>query len=682
MGSVKLLVSEADGVAGVSVVLVQRHGADPDREYTQPHRINVKAVFHALEKLGVTRVVAFGSVGTLKPKAIPIGTVVMPDDWFAPWSIESAFEDGRAHVVPKFGEKLRTEVLEVLRAGAVEVLDKGTYVQTTGPRFETKAEIKFLMDYADVVGMTAAKEADFANEAGIEYALVCMVDNLANGLNAEKAFEFQDFKNGLMNNQKKVDHCLELILNYFSVVQTQEAIEEKENCKIEVDLIASARYIVPIIPEVVLDHHSLVIKNGKVVEIMPTLDVFAKYSAKEIFESEDSVLMPGLINMHTHLGMTYLRGYADDTPLAEWLSESIWPAEAKFVSPEFVRDGVALGIAEMISSGTTCCNDMYWFPDHTYAVAEKAGFRMCVGLTVIDFPTNYGSNFDDYLSKARGSYAKLVGNPLYKFSIAPHAPYTVHDENLIKSRDFSNEFQLPIHVHLHETAPETDDSEAGTLSMSKHRSDFNCRPFENFDRLGLLNSKLIAVHMTQLNDKEIARAGAAKINIVHCPSSNLKLASGLCPLAKLERAGVNVCIGTDSTASNNTLDVWSEMRTAALLAKVVDSNASSIGAYSALKMATINGAEALGWEKEIGSLEPGKSADFIAVQLNDIHYLPLFDVMSHLVYIADRNSVTDAWVNGKRLLANRQLQTLNKAEVIKTSSLWGERLREFRSSKK
>eukprot|EP00455_Lapot_gusevi_P028950 TRINITY_DN30_c0_g2_i1.p1 TRINITY_DN30_c0_g2~~TRINITY_DN30_c0_g2_i1.p1 ORF type:complete len:339 (-),score=161.90 TRINITY_DN30_c0_g2_i1:111-1127(-) len=333
-------------------------------------------------------------------------------------------------------------------------------------------------------------------------------------------------------------------------------------------------------------------------------------------------------------------------------------------------------MAELIRSGVTCINDMYFYAEDTVKTAQRVGLRATVGLVVMDFPTGYTPGGpDDCFAKAEDLVTRYNNDPLIKFAIAPHAPYTVCDDNLVRSKDFATRHNTRIHIHLHETKSECDDSASGNKqSMSCHRSEEKTRPLANLDRLGLLDRSLIAVHMTQLNDEEIARLGATHANVVHCPCSNLKLASGFCPVHKLLKAHVNVSIGTDSSASNNTLDMWGEMRTAALLAKGVSGDPTAVPAFDALRMATLHGAIALGIQNETGSLEAGKWADFQAVELNSVEMAPMYDVVSHLVYVADRHNVSDVWVAGKRLLRNRILTTINQNELLTKTKEWNKKL--------
>jgi 5-methylthioadenosine/S-adenosylhomocysteine deaminase len=378
----------------------------------------------------------------------------------------------------------------------------------------------------------------------------------------------------------------------------------------------------------------------------------------------EHALIPGLVNAHTHNPMTLMRGLADDLPLMRWLREHIWPAEAKAIGPEFVRDGVELAVAEMLRGGTTCCNENYFFPDVQAATYRRCGFRAMVGLPLIEFPSAWAQSRDEYFDKGLAVHDEFRDEPLLGTSLAPHAPYTVANESFERVRVLADQLDLPVHLHLHETAHEVDES----------RREHGARPFARMQALGLVNDHLIAVHMTQLTDAEIAACAEAGASVVHCPESNLKLASGFCPAEKLRRAGVNLAIGTDGCASNNDLDLFGEMRTAALLAKALANDASAFDAASVLRAATLNGARALGWNERIGSIEPGKQADLVAVRLDEIETQPMYGVISQLVYAAGRHQVSDVWIAGRRKLRERALPDLDLAELRDKAQRWRERI--------
>ena len=406
-----------------------------------------------------------------------------------------------------------------------------------------------------------------------------------------------------------------------------------------------AAWIIPVEPHAVVHkNYSLAFNQGRIIALMPTADARQKFSATHEYELGDHVLIPGLVNTHTHLAMSLLRGYADDLPVMDWLQQHIWPAEHRWASAEFVADGTLLGCAEMLRGGVTCFNDMYFFPDITAQVAQTVGLRAVIGLIVFDFPTVWAANADEYLSKGLDLYDRLKDQPLLRCAFAPHAPYTVSDQPLERIRTLADELSIPIHMHVHESEAEV------TESIVR----FGLRPLQRLDALGLLSPSLLAVHMTQLIESEIELIAKRGVQVIHCPESNLKLASGFCPVTRLMAEGVNVALGTDGAASNNDLDMLGELRTAALLAKGITKDARALPAADALRMATLNGARALGLDQEIGSLELGKAADLVALDLNALNTLPLYSPLSQLVYSARSTQVSHVWVNGRLLLNDRQ----------------------------
>ena len=429
--------------------------------------------------------------------------------------------------------------------------------------------------------------------------------------------------------------------------------------------VLNARWIVPVEPEgQILEHHALVIQNGRILALLPQAEAATHYTAATCLNLDQHVLMPGLINAHTHASMTLLRGLADDLPLMTWLQEHIWPAEARWVNPDFVRDGTRLAIAEMLRGGITCFNDMYFFPEAAAVAARESGIRACLGLIAVDFPTAYARHLDEYLDKGLALHEALGSEPLLHTALAPHAPYTVSAPALERIGQLATAMDIPIHIHVHETAAE----------VAQFTAEHGCRPLQRLEQLGLLSPHLLAVHMTQLESAEIERLAQAGAHIAHCPESNLKLASGFCPVARLEAAGVNVALGTDGAASNNDLDLFGEMRLTALLGKSVASDAAALPAARVLRMATINGARMLGLATETGSLEPGKSADVIAVDLGAPETEPVYHPLSTLVYAAGRHQVSDVWIAGRRLLADRQLTTLDITEIVPRARRWRDQI--------
>jgi len=432
-----------------------------------------------------------------------------------------------------------------------------------------------------------------------------------------------------------------------------------------VDTLIHGRWIAPVEPDnTVHEHHSLVVHEGRIVELLPSDQARVRYTADNEHELDRHLLIPGLVNAHTHAAMSLLRGLADDLPLHDWLNNHIWPAESRWVSEEFVHDGVQLAIAEMLRCGTTCFNDMYYYPDVTARVAVSCGMRACVGLIVLDFPTVWAGDANEYISKGLAVHDHYRSDPLIRTVFAPHAPYTVSDAPLQHIRVLADELDIGIHMHVHETAEEID--KAVELTGK--------RPLARLQELGLIAPNMMAVHMTQLSTQEIADYAVAGGHVVHCPESNLKLASGCAPVQALLAAGVNVALGTDGAASNNDLDMIGEMRTAALLGKVVANDASALPAHAVLRMATLNGALALGLAAETGSLVKGKWADITAVDLDTLETRPLYDPVSQLVYTCGREQVTDVWVAGQQLLKHRRLTTLDDNDILARTHDWQARI--------
>lgn len=436
-----------------------------------------------------------------------------------------------------------------------------------------------------------------------------------------------------------------------------------------IDTLLHARWVVPVVPaQAAYENYSVAINQGKIVAVLPTGDAKSQYNAAKSIDLKEHVLLPGLVNAHTHSPMVLFRGLADDLALMDWLENTIWPAERNLVNAEFIRDGMKLAMAEMLLSGTTCFNEHYFFPDVTTQTIAEVGMRARVGLIVMSVPTPWSASAQECLQKAELSLAQGTPTSLVSFSLAPHAPYTTDDETLLKIRALSEHLKLSIHMHIHETAHE----------ISTSLKDHGKRPLQRLAGLGLLSPLLQAVHMTQVNEDDLTLLQRSGTHVTHCPESNLKLASGFCPIHKLRNAGINIALGTDGAASNNDLDLFGEMRTAALLGKAVANDPTATSATDILEMATLGGAKALALDKEIGSLEPGKSADLIAVDLNHINTQPTYNPISHLVYACHSTQVTDAWIAGRHLVKQKQLQTLNLSDLLATAKSWRTRILESR----
>jgi len=432
-----------------------------------------------------------------------------------------------------------------------------------------------------------------------------------------------------------------------------------------IDALICPRWTIRVEPQVVAEEGlALAVDDGRIVAVVPVAEAERRFAPAARHDRPEHVLLPGLVNAHTHAAMALLRGIADDLPLEEWLHGKIWPAESKWLSPEFVADGTRLAVAEMLAGGITCFSDMYYYPDVVGEVAVETGIRAVLGMIALDAPTVWAANAEEYLRKGLEVYDRFRSEPRLTAVFAPHAPYTVTDATLTRIRRLADELDVPIHTHLHETAAEIATAVAKT----------GRRPLARLDALGLVTPALIGVHATQLEPAEIELLATAGASVVHCPRSNLKLASGVCPVVALRRAGVNVALGTDGAASNNRLDLWAELQTAALLAKQTTGDATALPPAEALAMATINGARALNLADEIGSLVSGKAADLICVDLSGLEHQPLLDPLSQLVYAASRHDVTDVWVAGEHLIARREFVRLEVPPIAAAAQRWRERL--------
>jgi len=430
------------------------------------------------------------------------------------------------------------------------------------------------------------------------------------------------------------------------------------------ELLIHPGWIVPVIPRgVILEDYSLAVSGDRITALLPRSAARGIAADREL-ELPGHALLPGLVNCHGHAGMSLLRGYADDEPLMPWLEQHIWPAEGAHVGEEFVADGTELAIAEMIRSGTTTFSDMYFFPNVCAATAERLGMRCQITFPVFDFPTAWGRDADDYISKGLALRDAFKHSALVNVCFGPHAPYTVSAGNLAKIATLAAELDAAVHIHLHETGGEV------LRAVEEHGE----RPLDTLHRLGLLGPRTQCVHMTDLGEQDIELLAQTGAHVIHCPESNMKLASGACPVGKLTARGVNVAIGTDSAASNNDLNLFGEMRSAALLAKLHTLDATALPAAEALAMATINGARAMGLEQQIGSLEVGKQADLIAVDLRGPETQPLYNPLSQLVYACNGSQVTHSWIAGVPVLAERQLTRIDLTELSERCARWQRRI--------
>jgi 5-methylthioadenosine/S-adenosylhomocysteine deaminase len=434
-----------------------------------------------------------------------------------------------------------------------------------------------------------------------------------------------------------------------------------------VDALVFPRWLLPMSgAATVLDGHGIAISGAKIVAVGPSTILRTRYTAKREYQLDSHALLPGLINSHGHAPMALMRGYADDLPLQPWLEQKIWPAEARWLSEDYVADGARLAIAEMLLGGTTCFTDMYFFPDQVATAALEAGMRAQLCCPVFDFATAWATDADDYIAKATRLHDLHRDSTLIRIAFGPHAPYTVSDAPLRKLAMLAHELDIGIHMHVHENAQE--------LREAQRTS--GLRPLSRLKQLDLLGPRLQAVHMTQLLDDEITLLAQHGVHVVHCPSSNLKLASGFCRVTELHAAGVNVALGTDGAASNNRLDMFGELRLAALLAKGMSNDAQAVSAHTALRMATVNGACALGLEEQLGTIETGKLADVVAVDLDHANTKPVYDPVSTLVYSAQASQVSHVWVNGQLLVDGGKLTRLDVAQVLQRAEHWSTQIAE------
>lgn len=433
----------------------------------------------------------------------------------------------------------------------------------------------------------------------------------------------------------------------------------------EIDTLLFPRWIVPIKPSnTYLENQAIAIDKGRILEILPHQEARQRYQAKNNLQFKTHVIMPGLVNAHTHSPMVLFRGMADDLALMDWLQNHIWPAEGKWLSDEFVYDGTLFAILEMLRCGTTCFNDMYFFSESVGRAIDETGMRASISGTVIDFPTAYAKTPNEYFAKAEKLAQTWKNHPLISVTIAPHAPYTVSDESFLKVKQFAEKYGTRIYLHLHETADE----------VNQGVTQFQKRPIKRMQDLGILSAQTECVHMTQITAEDLQIIQKTGAHVIHCPSSNLKLASGFAPVKQFMDANINVALGTDGAASNNDLDMFNEIHLAAILAKAVAKDPTAVNAAEILRIATLNGAEAMGLEKEIGSIEAGKAADIIAVDMSSINTQPMYNLISNLAYAVNSRQVTDVWVAGKQLLKNGKFIFLDEATILAKAQAWKEKI--------
>ncbi len=438
----------------------------------------------------------------------------------------------------------------------------------------------------------------------------------------------------------------------------------------EADQILLPHWVIPLSSQddrdsaTTLENHAIVILGDRIAAVGTRSEILEAWSSDDIVDLDEHILIPGLVNAHTHAPMSLYRGYADDLPLMQWLTEHIWPAESHWTSPDFVSVGTDLAMLEMVRGGTTCFQDMYFFPDTVATRAQEAGMRATVGMIVIEMPSAWASSPSEYLERGLETWDSLRHSDLISAVFAPHAPYTVADESLEKIATLAEELDCQVHIHLHETEQEINESNAR----------FGIRPLERLDRLGLVSPRLEAVHMTQLLEIEIEHIASRGVHVIHCPQSNLKLASGMCRVDSLLQAGVNVAIGTDGASSNNDLDMFDEMQTASLLAKGVSGNPSAMNVSQSLWCATMGGAKSLGLEDRIGSIETGKLADLVAIDLSFATSQPIYHPISQVVYGCASHQVSDVWIGGFQVLKGRKHTRLDEQRILADARQWGVRI--------
>ncbi len=437
-----------------------------------------------------------------------------------------------------------------------------------------------------------------------------------------------------------------------------------KNTPESIDLLIEPSWIAAVDPDLVLKNHAVAVHGGRIIALLPSVEARSRFNPAQRVLLEDHILIPGLINLHTHAAMTLMRGLADDLPLMDWLEKHIWPAESANVSYPFVYDGTRLACAEMLAGGITCFNDMYFYPEAAAAAAAEFGMRAMLGITAIEFPTPYASDADDYIDKGLAVREQWLDNPLIGFCLAPHAPYTVSDTTFERLATLAAQLNIPIHCHIHETRHEIEES----------KRLHGITPLARLKRLGLLGPGFIGVHAIHIDEPDLELLAATGCSVAHCPTSNLKLGGGIAPVARMRQSGINVGLGTDGAASNNRLDMFGEMRLAVLLAKGSTGDASTLPAHAALRMATLDAANALGLGGEIGSITPGKAADLVAVSLKGLNTKPCYDPLSHLVHVAGRECVTHVWVNGKCCVDHKMIVGDGQNDLESAIALWQNRL--------
>ncbi len=416
----------------------------------------------------------------------------------------------------------------------------------------------------------------------------------------------------------------------------------------------------------VIEKGAVAVSGGLIAAVGPEDEIAAAYRSDKTIGGRHTVAFPGLVNAHTHSPMVYFRGLKDDLPLRVWLEDHIWPAENRWLGHEFVADATELACLEMLKAGITAFSDMYFYGEAIALSVKKAGMRAVIGAGILDFPSPAAATVDDYLANAERFIGNWRGDGRIIPAVAPHAPYTCSPETMKRAKGLSERYRLPLHLHLAETEWE----------VQEVLSRYGMRPVELLNHHRILDNTVIAAHCVWATDDEIGMLARSGTNVVHCIESNLKLASGIAPVVKMLASGVNVAFGTDGAASNNDLDIMSEMATAAKVHKAVSGDPTVLNAAQAMRMATRSGAGALGIGEKTGSIEAGKSADIVIAGLNRPHLMPLYDIYSHLVYSMKSSDVSDVMVEGRLLIEEGRPVALDEGAIVEKARYWGNRIRE------
>ena len=434
-----------------------------------------------------------------------------------------------------------------------------------------------------------------------------------------------------------------------------------------IDTLVCARWVLPVEPDGrVLDDHAVAMRAGRIVAVVPAAEARLRFDAHETIERPDHVVLPGLVNAHTHAAMVLQRGRAANLPLGRWLRTAGWPHGRRPADPEFVRDGTELAIAEMLRGGITCFADKQLWPDVVARAASAAHMRASVGLVVAESPSSWASSADEYIDRGMHLRDEYLGDPLVTTHFAPQSIQASSDATLARVRRLADELDVPVAMLLHET----------TLEVEQYLRKFGQRPLERLAGLGLVSPQLVAIHMTQVEPRDIDLLAGSGASIVHCPESNLRHGSGVCPVARLLGRGVRVALGTDGAAANNDLDLLAEARLAGLLSAGVAATPGDLVATDLLRMATLEGARTLGLGEVTGSLVPGKWADLCCLNLRATRSWPVHDVPTAVIYATSSQQVTDTWVGGRRLLAESRLTLMDESAVLERAEAWRTRLDE------